>query len=106
VRDAVARLDYPEGAPAEERRRKGESLTFERAALVAEREGLVGKAQAAGIAIEHLDETRRRLEAEAAREKEQREEVRRQAEAARTIDERHAKVGSRSAYITGAPKAS
>jgi hypothetical protein len=97
VREAVDRLDYPEGAGIEERRRKGDALEREREALVSERERLVGKAQTAGIGIEHLAETRLRLEAEAAREKDEAEEAERQAEAAATIEARRG--GARSAYL-------
>jgi hypothetical protein len=97
VGQAVARLDYVEGAPGEERRRTAAALEREREALVSEREGLVVKAQVAGIQIEQLPETTRRLASEENREREEREAAQRQAEAARTIDARHA--GARSAYL-------
>ncbi len=86
---AILSLDFEEGPSSDVRTRRSAEMVTERQELIAEREELVERVNAAGLGLAHLPETVEKRSREAAQAEREEEARRREAEAAREIDARH-----------------
>jgi len=98
---AVAAAPYEEGVSTAERARLKAVLSAERAQLVSERRGLVETAQAAGVAVGHLDETQQEIAREkSAAERDAAQRARQEQVAADVEARRHGQPAvGRSSYL-------